>query len=340
MMSLPTAVIFAILIPFGIVGNILLMVLILLNKSQCKLSDVYMVMLAVSGLVHSVGALPVHVVMYLNEIPTKSCEVVIGIFYIGYFSSILLTAADAVDRWLFVLRPLRYESLTSPKKTAMICSGIWVYSLALAFSCNGWTYQASQKMSAVMSALNSTSVISDKLQCIVLSLNSSVFLFLVCFTFATGVFISVCLYSNILWLARKQAGRIEVLPQQKVKGNDHTRRGRLSTRQLRGVFLMLTSVLLVSLTWLPLTINLAVDSRGFTDVQGRTFHVLLETDRFMPYMTMLAVINLQMTVHPWLIIFAQKHFRKTIQRLCGGRFHGAGQHAACGNITVSVVNVE
>lgn len=259
-MSIPKeyAIPFGILAPLGTAGNGLLITVILLNKKLRTTSNIHLVAIAIGGLLHSVVGLPYFTVLLSNKLPAGWCRFAFGFVNLGYTSTILFTTSLAIDRWMYMFRPLRYETLVNGKRSAIVCSLIGIYTICLLVSGTSASFDASEKLFSRLHELYNITLAYDysALGCIAPSLSSREFVILLFYGhYLPCIFASTILYGSILCLARKQARTITTA----MAGSHNHQRW---WRQQRGIILMLTSVVFFALAWLPYLVQIAIDSNG------------------------------------------------------------------------------
>ena len=296
----------------GLIGNLLLVTVILSDKKLRNIPNMYHAAIAIGGLFHSVTTLPWYLLITWDVIPADVCRHTAGFSFAGFTLRACLTLALAAERWIFVFKPLRYHAFVTERRVALICLAGAVYSLAVSVT-HGWlAYESSEKnlesLQMIQFLTNGTVVFTDADQCLTVILsNVDFFIFMFYGNYCFCIFVSMVIYVSILILAWKRAKSIGVVS---AAGNSWIQpagtRAPADSRRHRGTFLLLTSLLLFLVTWLPLLIGLGIDTNTFAHRTG----LLLNQDKVHYYATQIVAINLEISINPWLMAFAQRDFRR------------------------------
>ena len=338
-----------------LIGNFLLVIVILSDKKLRNIPNMYHAAIAIGGLFHSVATLPWYLLITWDVIPADVCRHTTGFSFAGFTLRACLTLALAADRWIFVFKPLRYHALVTGRRVAIICLAGAIYSLAVSVT-HGWlAYESSGKsldrLQMIQFLTNGTVVFADADQCLTVIFASVDFcIFMLYGNCCFCIFVSMVMYLSILILAWKRAKSIGVVS---AAGNSWIQpagtRAPADSRRHRGTFLLLTSLLLFLVTWLPLLIGLGTDTNTFTD----TARLLRNPDKVHYYTAQIVAINLEMSINPWLMAFAQRDFRRATFHLFarwlparGGSDNGFGHRRrqtqcseASKEASLSIVNI-
>lgn len=240
-----------------------------------------------------------------------------------------------------MFRPLKYETLVSWKRTITVCLFIGLYTFSFVTIGTVVSLDASDKMLDELQELyNGTLYIDTQSQCMLSLFSSIEFTTILLYGhYVPCILASVILYGSILWLARKQARFIAA----ELRTHRQDQQPRLSSRQLRGILLMLTSVITFALVWLPFILQIGIDTKGFKpesmiDIASSPWKMHI-------YILHLTMANIQTSTNPWLIALMQKEFRKSVLTLLsknssGSRTLRTQQTINHTNANIAVVDVD
>lgn len=147
-----------------IVGNILVVVAVSSNKVLHTVSNIFIVSLSLADLL--VGTV-VMIPAMLNEIygrwilAPEFCSIWVSFDVMLTSASILNVSLISLDRYLVIMRPLRYKSLMSTTKALVLLSVIWFIAIMASFLPieNGWHYTE-------VASLQNLTANSDTPQCV------------------------------------------------------------------------------------------------------------------------------------------------------------------------------
>ncbi|XP_017262774.1 chemokine (C motif) receptor 1a, duplicate 1 [Kryptolebias marmoratus] len=131
--SIATPVFFSIVFTLSLTGNVLVLVILGLYENLKSLTNIFILNLAVSDLVFTIG-LPFWAIYHiwgwiLSEI---ICKIVTFVFFTGFYSSILFLTVMTIYRYLAVVHPLTDMSSQNLCTGILVSGVIWIVSIAAA----------------------------------------------------------------------------------------------------------------------------------------------------------------------------------------------------------------
>ena len=129
---------------FGVFGNILILICVLLYSALRRSSNVFVVCLAITDLIVCIYVIPVAIVTSYTNVATSQpifCEISAFIFTTSSGVSTQFLALIAIQRYIYVCKPLtRSRHLFRPKWISLIVSAVWILVASLAAQgWSGWT---------------------------------------------------------------------------------------------------------------------------------------------------------------------------------------------------------
>ena len=129
-------VIFSFMIVLGGIGNLLVIIVVIINKDHFKnTTNLFILNLAAADLLFLVFCVPFHAVIYTSPawpFGQFMCKFVHLVQYASMIASILTLVAMSFDRYLAVGFPLRTKHMRTPYKALGIVVGVWLLSLIMA----------------------------------------------------------------------------------------------------------------------------------------------------------------------------------------------------------------
>ena len=118
------------------IGNILTILVVYKDPSLKTMGNMHIVSLAVSDLIAGITGV-FRVIWFINEdidsiFSTNKtlCLVWYSLFFSSFAASLLSMLLIAVDRWLYIARPLQYYNWITPNITAMMIALAWTTAIA------------------------------------------------------------------------------------------------------------------------------------------------------------------------------------------------------------------
>lgn len=123
-------VFFSVAITLSLIGNILVLVILALYENIKSLTNIFILNLAISDLVFTVG-LPFWAVYHIWGwvLSERLCKVVTFIFFIGFYSSILFLTIMTIYRYLAVVQPL--SDLNSHRVSSGIIVSVILWGVSI-----------------------------------------------------------------------------------------------------------------------------------------------------------------------------------------------------------------
>ncbi|XP_064638078.1 galanin receptor 2a-like [Lineus longissimus] len=127
-------IIFAIVVILGCVGNTLVFVVVVKNRTYYRnTTNIFILNLAFADLLFLVFCVPFHAVIYtLNNWPFGQfmCKFVHFVQYLGMIASVLTLVCMATDRYLAVAYPLKTKHLRTPPIACAAAVTVWILAIA------------------------------------------------------------------------------------------------------------------------------------------------------------------------------------------------------------------
>lgn len=118
-------------------GNVLVCLAVGLCRRLWRLSNCFVVSLAVADLLLGLLVLPLSAVVELRNgnwpFGGTLCNVYIALDVLFCTSSILTLLAISVNRYLAISSPLNHSRIVTPRRVALAITSIWAISLAVSF---------------------------------------------------------------------------------------------------------------------------------------------------------------------------------------------------------------
>lgn len=124
-------------ISFTIVGNVLVCLAVCTSRRLRRISNCFVVSLAVTDLLLGLLVLPLSAILELNDgrwpLGRTFCNIYLSTDVTLCASSIFTLLAISVDRHQAISAPLRYTSRLTPRRAGAVITFIWMVSLSSAF---------------------------------------------------------------------------------------------------------------------------------------------------------------------------------------------------------------
>ena len=137
-MKLPrtiSAAIYLTLIPFILVGNLLVIISVRVFRRLQEVSNYLLASLAVSDLIVGLFVIPGYAALFF--IPGKlrcsytACVLIKGVGILGLNSTFVHLLVIALDRTFTIHSPFRYAQWRTPRKVFVGIAGVWVYVIVV-----------------------------------------------------------------------------------------------------------------------------------------------------------------------------------------------------------------
>lgn len=120
----------------GFVGNLTVLVILATNSRMQSQTNSFIASLTVADLLVCMVIQTMHTYLYSNKEIAFNDPAMFSFYAFCYFttnlSSIFSLLAVSADRFICLRRPLRYQSLVTPKRTALCIVLMWSFSLVMA----------------------------------------------------------------------------------------------------------------------------------------------------------------------------------------------------------------
>ncbi|KAM8953194.1 G-protein coupled receptor 35-like [Pelodytes ibericus] len=118
---------------FGLTCNILALWVFSCKVKKRTETTVFMVNLIISDIL-IVLTFPyrVYIYMFTLELGNYTCKILLNIYYINRYMSILNITAIALDRYIAIKHPLKFQNWRSPKKAVITCCVLWLLLIVAA----------------------------------------------------------------------------------------------------------------------------------------------------------------------------------------------------------------
>ncbi len=130
-------VLFSIIVALGSVGNLLVIIVVIINKDHFKnTTNLFILNLAAADLLFLVFCIPFHAVIYTVQhgwpFGQFMCKFVHLVQYSSMIASIFTLVAMSLDRYLAVGYPLRTKHMRTPKRAFYTVLAVWFLALVMA----------------------------------------------------------------------------------------------------------------------------------------------------------------------------------------------------------------
>ncbi|VCX30864.1 unnamed protein product [Gulo gulo] len=124
------AVFYCVLFVFGLLGNILVILVLVACKKLRSITDVYLLNLVLSDLLF-VFSFPFQTHYQLNQwvFGTVMCKVVSGFYYIGFFSSMFFITLMSVDRYLAIVHAVYAMKVRTARMGTALSLAVWLIAI-------------------------------------------------------------------------------------------------------------------------------------------------------------------------------------------------------------------
>ncbi|XP_033630917.1 beta-1 adrenergic receptor-like [Asterias rubens] len=187
----------------AVIGNIMVIVAVTQSwKLRNHVSNVFIVNLAITDLGCAVLVMPFSLVsVWYNELVFSLfwCKSVCFFNYLFIITSMLTLALISVDRYIFVVYPLRYDIIVTFRRAIGLIIGAWVVGFIFAVipSATGWVWYDN---SEIICTIDWETMPTEPVQVY------TICAFVVCF--GIPVLVMMCCYWGIYKVAKRHAARI------------------------------------------------------------------------------------------------------------------------------------
>ncbi|XP_059018003.1 C-C chemokine receptor type 8 [Mustela nigripes] len=124
------AVFYCVLFVFGLLGNILVILVLVACKKLRSITDVYLLNLVLSDLLF-VFSFPFQTHYQLDQwvFGTVMCKVVSGFYYIGFFSSMFFITLMSVDRYLAIVHAVYAMKVRTARMGTALSLAVWLIAI-------------------------------------------------------------------------------------------------------------------------------------------------------------------------------------------------------------------
>ncbi|XP_066207309.1 C-C chemokine receptor type 8 [Saccopteryx leptura] len=121
------AIFYCLLFVFGLLGNSLVILVLVICKKLRSITDIYLLNLALSDLLF-VFSFPfqTHYQLYEWVFGTALCKVVSGFYYIGFFSSMFFITLMSVDRYLAIVHAVYAMKVRTARMGTALSLAVWL----------------------------------------------------------------------------------------------------------------------------------------------------------------------------------------------------------------------
>ncbi|CAD5209939.1 unnamed protein product [Bursaphelenchus okinawaensis] len=135
--TLPTVVIYGLILLLGFVGNLCTCIVIATNKSMHNPTNYYLFNLAVSDLLMLILGLPMELwgvfdVVYPYRFNAFFCKSRAFLIEFTSCASVLTMTCFSIERWLAICYPLKHKSFSSCYRATIAIIGVWILSFVMA----------------------------------------------------------------------------------------------------------------------------------------------------------------------------------------------------------------
>ncbi|XP_032879415.1 C-X-C chemokine receptor type 2-like [Amblyraja radiata] len=144
--SVVLAVVYSLVCLLAVTGNLLVLVVILLNHRSISSTDVYLLHLAMADLLFAL-TLPFWAVDAVSGwvFGDAMCKVISMLQEVNFYSGILLLACISVDRYLVIVRSAQSHGRNRSWMVKLVCAVVWLVALLLSLPVlykGEWTHGA------------------------------------------------------------------------------------------------------------------------------------------------------------------------------------------------------
>ena len=275
-------------------GNFFTLVIFVSTKRlRQSYMNIFLLSLAVADVMMAVCVVPFVVLCVGCNTSSKFCWLMAGLKDIALGATVLSLAAISLDRFLAVVRPLRYQSEMTSKRMTCILFGVWSFSCSFAFIRQSWIH-------------TKTADEALRIDMIYYSTLSFVFVLL-------PILVILGMNIKIIQAIRRQSGRIHRQRNGEDRASEETNpETRLErNRARRGTLSCILVVFIFLISWLPLAFT------NFNSVFGRPE---LVTPTLLKVAWLL--LFLQSSVNPFIYWYYRSEFRQAAYKLIGCKFTG------------------
>lgn len=124
------AILYCLLFVFGLLGNSVVILVLVICKKLKSITDIYLLNLALSDLLF-VFSFPFQTHYQLDQwvFGTVMCKVVSGFYYIGFFSSMFFITLMSVDRYLAIVHAVYAMNVRTARMGTALSLGVWLIAV-------------------------------------------------------------------------------------------------------------------------------------------------------------------------------------------------------------------
>ncbi|XP_036287817.1 C-C chemokine receptor type 8 [Pipistrellus kuhlii] len=124
------AIFYCLLFVFGLLGNSVVILVLVLCKKLKSITDIYLLNLALSDLLF-VFSFPFQTHYQLSQwaFGTVMCKVVSGFYYVGFFSSMFFITLMSVDRYLAIVHAVYTMHVRTARMGAALSLAVWLIAV-------------------------------------------------------------------------------------------------------------------------------------------------------------------------------------------------------------------
>lgn len=121
------AIFYCLLFIFGLLGNSVVILVLVICKKLKSITDIYLLNLALSDLIF-VFSFPfqTHYLLHQWVFGTVMCKVVSGFYYIGFFSGMFFITLMSVDRYLAIVHAVYAMNVRTARMGTALSLGVWL----------------------------------------------------------------------------------------------------------------------------------------------------------------------------------------------------------------------
>lgn len=277
------------------IGNVFTFVIFVSSRRlRQSYMNVFLLSLAVADIMMAVFGVPFAVVCIDFCTSSNYCWLMAGLKDIALGGTLFSLAAISVDRYLAVIRPLRYQRDMTKKRVTIILLAIWSLSCTVAFIPNSWLH-------------TKTADEAWKIETIYYSILTFVFALL-------PIFAIIGMNVKIIQAIRKQIRRIREAKRSRPASEDTNQENMLERKRARrGTIACVLVVFIFLLSWLPLAFT------NFSTVFGRPDLVTTTLNE-----VAWLLLFFQSSANPFIYSFFRSEFRQAAFKLICCKVTGSG----------------
>ena len=301
----------------GTATNTVILIVISANRKLQNIPNMYLAALAIVGIFDHAFILPLNII-FLKVVPSfKFCHQVFSLQMAAYVCNILILLAMAVERALFVFRPLKYYTTVTRRRTLVVILLISIYSPTICF---GLSFVISSKENEALDSIlklfeyQNITMTREALSCAAYYAGTPSFLAFATFgNLLPAISASIVINTMILCLAHAQSRAIN-RQQNMISLPDAIPQRGVSSSQKCGIWMLLVNVIYMGITWIPMIVSIGLNYPAY-----RSGSNVIAGRAVMPLELYIAQVILASTVTivgPCLCAAVQREFRMTLKNRC------------------------